>query len=702
MVLSKISEDVSYPELKRVNADDLKKKANLYEVDIDDVDILIAVGNMKKTFEKQNIIYYPIYFVKHNNKVIQIGVFEIPADHYLDYLDEDDNLDVEKVNDPLIYQFVTKTMLEKLRMVPTQPLSQSPQPNKPLNKETNVKQTDVNLNKSEIDSDNEEEEDEDEDLANYKTGIPKDREDIFTLTKGIALAPILEEETKEIAKNIKKKFKESTSDNWIQTFMKNDNYSIVDNEGGGDCLFSVVRDAYSSIGQQTTVKKIREKLSNEMNEITFSNYKLIYDKQMKILGEITQKINSNKEKYKQIQRKFESTIDKSEKDNMRAESKILKNDIDVLKKEKELANNILDDFKIMDGITSLDKFREKIKTCDFWADTWAISTLERILNIKFIFLSSEYYGNGDKNNVLQCGQLNDEILQKKGYFKPEFYIMSDYTGSHYKLIGYKDKLIFKFVELPYEIKKMVIEKCLEKNSGPFSIIPEFIELKKQKDKKGGGGEKEINDILFDNSKYDTDIYDNDIVFMMDSHAGNSKKQMLPGMMSGEKMAYNKMTEFAKLALIPFWRNKLSNQWVQPFMTDNRKWASIEHYCQACKFKENHPAFYSTFSLDSGTELSQNPEMAKCAGIKNGEFNGDILRPVDIFIDPNYAERKHKIKYDAQLAKIKQNEDLKNLLLETRDAMLLHYKKGREPSQMNELMTIRNNIKNNLDDAYIYA
>jgi predicted NAD-dependent protein-ADP-ribosyltransferase YbiA (DUF1768 family) len=690
MVLSKISEDVSYPELKRVNTDDFKKKANLYEIDIDDVDILIAVGNMKNTFEKQNIIYFPIYFVKHNNKVIQIGVFEIPANQYLEYLDEDDNLDVEKANEPLIYQFVTKEMLEKLRMVPKQSLSPLPQPlehinPKPLNKQTG------------LDSDDEEE---DLDLEKEQAVIPKDREDIFVLTKGIVLAPLLEEETREIAKNIKKKFKESTSDNWIQTFMKNDNYSIIDNEGGGDCLFSVIRDAFSSVGQQTTVKKIREKLSTEMNETTYSRYKLIYDEQMKSIAEITQKIKTNKDKYKQIQTKFESAIDKTEKDNMRAESKIIKNEIDILKTEKDLANEILNDFKIMDGVTTLEKFREKIKTCEFWADTWAISTLERILNIKFIFLSSQYYGNGDKKNVLQCGQLNDEVLEKKGYFKPEFYIMSDYTGSHYKLIGYKDKSIFKYVELPYDIKKMIVEKCLEKNSGPFSIIPEFMELKKQRENKKGGG-KTTNDLLFNNSNYDN-IYDNDIVFMMDSNAGNPKKQTLPGMLSGEKMAYNKMTEFAKLALIPFWRNKLSNQWVQPFMADNRKWASIEHYCQACKFKENHPAFYSTFSLDSGTEMSQNPEMAKCAGTKNGEFHGDILRPADIFIDPNYSERKNKIKYDAQLAKIKQNEDLKKILMETRDAMLLHYKKGREPSVMNELMMIRNNIKNNLDDAYIYA
>ena len=42
----------------------------------------------------------------------------------------------------------------------------------------------------------------------------------------------------------------------------------------------------------------------------------------------------------------------------------------------------------MKGIETLEVFKSKIKKCDFWADTWAISTLERILNIKFIRMSS--------------------------------------------------------------------------------------------------------------------------------------------------------------------------------------------------------------------------------------------------------------------------------------------------------------------------
>ena len=60
MVLSKINSDVSYPELKSVDSGDLKTEASLYQIEIKDVDVIIAVGNAKNTFEEANIFYFPI------------------------------------------------------------------------------------------------------------------------------------------------------------------------------------------------------------------------------------------------------------------------------------------------------------------------------------------------------------------------------------------------------------------------------------------------------------------------------------------------------------------------------------------------------------------------------------------------------------------------------------------------------------------
>ena len=120
MVLSKIDSSISYPELKKMYDEDSKMESTLYEIEVHGVDIIIAVGNARKDFENkgEGVLFYPIYLVKTNNKVVQIGVYEIVANQLLKYLDDDNNIDVEKLNDPLIFKFVTKTMLEKERLLP--------------------------------------------------------------------------------------------------------------------------------------------------------------------------------------------------------------------------------------------------------------------------------------------------------------------------------------------------------------------------------------------------------------------------------------------------------------------------------------------------------------------------------------------------------------------------------------------------------
>ena len=94
MVLSKLDSDVSYPELKSIHSGDLKTEADLYQLEIKNVDVIIAIGNPKNIYEDKNILYFPIYLVKYNNKVIQIGVYEIKASDYISYLDNYNNLNI--------------------------------------------------------------------------------------------------------------------------------------------------------------------------------------------------------------------------------------------------------------------------------------------------------------------------------------------------------------------------------------------------------------------------------------------------------------------------------------------------------------------------------------------------------------------------------------------------------------------------------
>ena len=75
--------------------------------------------------------------------------------------------------------------------------------------------------------------------------------------------------------------------------------------------------------------------------------------------------------------------------------------------------------------------------------------------------------------------------------------------------------------------------------------------------------------------------------------------------------------------------------------------------------------------------------------ESGKYAGKLIRPKEVTVDPDFfGKRDKKEKYDAQHAKFSQNEDLKALLLATKDAKLLHYVKGRPPEVLDDLMIIR--------------
>ena len=53
------------------------------------------------------------------------------------------------------------------------------------------------------------------------------------------------------------------------------------------------------------------------------------------------------------------------------------------------------------------------------------------------------------------------------YLDQKYYVLADHNGSHYKLITYNGKRIFTFETIPYDIKQMIIDKCMEKTSWYF-------------------------------------------------------------------------------------------------------------------------------------------------------------------------------------------------------------------------------------------
>jgi predicted NAD-dependent protein-ADP-ribosyltransferase YbiA (DUF1768 family) len=132
--------------------------------------------------------------------------------------------------------------------------------------------------------------------------------------------------------------------------------------------------------------------------------------------------------------------------------------------------------------------------------------------------------------------------------------------------------------------------------------------------------------------------------------------------------------FCELFHISHWRRMLSNFWIAPFELDGLWWNSVEHAYHASKFREENPDYYYLFSLNSESDICQEPVLAKGAGGKTGKIKGKQYRSKNITVDSGYFEEKRDY-YEmcrAQEAKFTQNPELMKMLKLTGSAELFHY------------------------------
>ena len=617
MVQSLLIPDLEYEENRSLLPEDKDKEASIYEITLFGKDETIALGQPVYAFIERNLVYYPIYLVKNDKVTLQIGLYEVLAENVSDILDEDGDVDLDLMGQPLLYKF-TKARARANEVA----------------------------------------------RANSGAVIETTEKKALSDDPTSGAIQIIKEQTAKEAEQERAQYIEKTGQHWFQTYIQNNNYHMLDNEGKGDCLFAVIRDALKQVGINKSVADMRKILSENVTEDLFQGYKTLYQDAKEADAHLLKEIKTLVIRHKELKTKMAEIKDRNAKQAIITQADEVKQRHDLAKRERVYTRSVIEgELETMKNVHNLTQFKALIQTCAFWGDTWAISTLERVLNIKLILFSEESYNAGDLDNVLTCGQLNDTVLEEKGIFEPAYYILTLYQGYHYQLLTYKNKGALTFSEIPYDIKVKVVEKCLERLAGPYYIIPAFRAFMEGIKGLAPLASAEVEEMQ-------SDLYNNDTVFQYYIRSVDKP----PGKGTGEIISSG--MDFKELRKIPDWRRKLDNLWIAPFTLDGHKWQSVEHYYQGAKYKRDNKEIYLQFSLDSGSALSKDPLLARDNVIKK------------VTIDEDFQKRSSKELEVALAAKFNQNPELKTLLRETQKAKLQHFIRGAPAQVSTELMRVR--------------
>ena len=632
MVKSRINNTIQYPETKEIHPDDHNRESSTYVIYWNNGkrDIIVALGQARHEYDDKGIVYYPVYLVDDNKIAGKIGYVEFMLDTIAMVIDDEGDVDANAIGEPLMCDFANTYYINQFNTTDTQ--------TEPVIEPTIF---DIQPENNDIKD------------TNMDTIFE------FDMNKKQPLSLI--EEDKYIADDLKTDYVESPKNEWIERFMQNNKYAI---HNENDCIFSVIRDAFEQIGQQTTNEKLREVLANQITDDIYQNYRNAY---LTIENEIRdgeRQIKTLQISLKELRKRVKKVNDKIEHEIIVKQAKEIDEKNKSIKQQNDMYRLISkQQFKLFADLDTFAKFQESIRTTGCCIDKWAFRFLESKLHIKLILLSESAFLDDSHDSVLECGTVDESR-------NPEFYIIVSYKNSQYRLVSYINKRILTFREIPYDIRMLIITRCKEHNSTGFNLIQDFRNLKT----KFGAP------LDYENQ------FENDVCLQFYDKAHSSP---YPGTGSGEIIPIDQLHNYLELYKIDNWRRQLDDNWTQsPFMLDNKKWASVEHYYQASKYRKGFPDFYSQFSLDTKSDLSSNPYLAKCVG---GKQPHELKLPcitidTDFYNGRNLEERDLAIK-----SKFEQNLDLLQLLSATGSARLNHFRRANKAVESTFLAKLRRDL-----------
>lgn len=667
MINSNLKKEVRYNVTNNIDKSDLDKEAYVYNAKIYNKHIKFVLGAPNFEHLNSKIIFFNIYLVNNGSIVSKIGIYETNNSDYNSLLDHNGDIDLNKLSDPIMFPYSKSLIMNNYDLIDDfETMSNAP--------------SEVDTNTSMGSDDDEEDEEEEDETASEASNKSSINYNVMTL-----ISQSKEESDYEIAN-----YEEDPKDVWVNKYLRSNKYEIIDNEGAGDCFFAVLRDALKTVKIETSVKSIREKLANEVDQTIFQTYKELFDLYYNNMKTTQEQLKTHKNKHNTLKKMITGTSDGPDKIKLIQDAKDNFNTFTAINTKGKELEDLAHEFQFMKDVNSVEDLKKVIKEVGgaYWADNWALSSLERIYNVKFIILSQNHFVEGEKEHVLQC--ISPDIkLEERGIFEPSYYIMADYyQNNHYKLITYDKNLkrgALTFSELPYKIKELILERCMEKNAGLYVLIPDF---KTFANKHGvettSISKKSAYDTLVDTKKPKSQDYDDSIVIQI----YNKSKHAKVGEGSGEtikpelKISKN-VLELNNKKKYPEWRKKLDNDFlVTNLKIDGINWTSVKHYMLASRFN-GLTDIISKFKKDgvygSNIEEAQKfyeSQLAK-KSIKSTLIN-----------DEEFKKMEHTLLEKALYAKFTQNDELRELLLLTGNALITLFKPSKGAIPFVELMKVR--------------
>lgn len=752
MVKSNINPSIDYDEAKIPDRKtDVDPHSPAYKIKIFNHDVSFVLGKKHISNKEDPIVhYFYIHAISKKKVRYTIGVYEVSKNSvaYATHKDNDNAMDPNKLGKPIFFQRIF--MHGKPHRFNVEFVTKRLNANAPLHKEKGKKDKKEEDKKEEEEQDKKEEEDMVDpffDIDTKKVQIDFSKIEVEkTLEDGIfqkdekLVRSTLPPETKDMQRQQYKEYKQMSSDAkkrlpWIARFAKDANMTIEHVDGDGHCFFTSLVNAFKDDGRITTVAKLRALLASHVTESVFQAERSLYTSFADAKRKVIQDKKVIDDRTAHIAKLLKTSMSPVDSKHLNTESEQLIKSKERLKNDYEsIQQNIQELVPYMENITTLDKYRDYIRETGkhrpiFWANEWAIQTLEKALKFKCILFMEDHFKTPSKGgdtviNMVQSDQAytvqSDQFgpaqfgpdqdqgskdQPKKDTIHPECYIMLAYTnGNHYEGIRYKGRSLVTFNEIPYGIKVRLLNRSLENEKSIINHIQDFIDFRSTTGIQQGGSSHDDDDTTVQKPMHDPNV-----VFVLYADAPHCK---IGNVVCDLESSIDKrrIPDFVSLnqPSMKNWRQRLSDDSMDStFQLDNQVWHSVTHYLCAFPYKSS-PAFYAKFQRHGTFSKEPHPQYIEMAvqaaspsgmakeekkGSKEGkEGKGEKeLRPSEIPCNTLSIKDRAVARRAAIRAKVMQNDDIKRMLKATDDATLMLFERGTRLKKDNTLMAIRQEL-----------